>query len=1057
MRTRTLAIALAVILSSISSHAGGPAFVAGSGYDPGVEGRPIVWANASLQYFTDQGDLSPILTNGQADSLVASAISAWTGAPGVGLATTQAGHLAEDVNGSNIQATMNGTITAPADITSSAIQTPVGVVYDYDGSVTDALLGEGAGSLADCFTNAVYGGPDNFSSSGNFAHAVIVINGVCASTNSQLPDVQYRLVRTFGRVLGLGWSQANGNVQTHNPAPTSADLAGFPVMHFKDLISCVPITLCYPDAATPKMDDVTALARLYPSPNGNPLASGRVWGGVYFTDASGFATQQMQGVNVVARLMQGGQPSRQYVVTSVSGFQFVGNAGNIITGYKDADGLRFDRFGSSDSLLEGFFDLGQLTIPSGQTIAQYQLSVEPLDAKWSMGVEPYAPYQVAPSGAFAPVVVTVVDGSDAERDILFLGSAIAQTHPGSGSTYTNPAQLPQGGEWGSWISGYGATDWFEFKAQANRTASISVTALDEAGKPTESKLLPIIGVWQLSDQTENPAPAATPIAFNSMTFGMSRLDAVFSSSDTYRLGITDYRGDGRPDYAYQASLLYSDTASPPRAPMTGGVTTLQGIGFRPGLQVSAGGKVGSVLSQSATELQIAFPAASQDGPVTIQITDPDTGGFSQMLAAFIYGAGPTDRLLLLQGTEPATPIDAQAANLIRVRAVASDGVTPVNGATIAWSSTNGIGFSACLGATSCSVLSDADGEASTWVTPTLVGPGTIIAALAPASYSPPQTQRTTLVGTSSTLDLAAVTPTHWIAQGASMDVPLTVEVLALGVPKPNVAINFILTQGNASLSAGSAPADGAGYATITVHLINHNSTVQVSACVAPGNNPCQTFTLFATPPSMWTLEPVSGTSQVVPTDQPFQSLVMRVTDGTAVDNPVWGVNVTFLTTLERIAQGVGGVPPEGDAQQNGSGMPVILGTSQTQLVSGPDGVASITPSVGNLGPCEVLITVTAGGAVAQLALESVPALAVDQPSKKNEVSRARPRTLRFAANQPGRPDAVFEIFAVPETIPPSVPSWEDSTTEGLPPVDSGAEKSCPKAMPHKAQCQVKAQ
>ena len=35
--------------------------------------------------------------------------------------------------------------------------------------------------------------------------------------------------------------------------------------------------------------------------------------------------------------------------------------------------------------LEGFFDLGQLMIPTGQTIAQYQLSVEALDANWSLG------------------------------------------------------------------------------------------------------------------------------------------------------------------------------------------------------------------------------------------------------------------------------------------------------------------------------------------------------------------------------------------------------------------------------------------------------------------------------------------------------------------------------------------------------------------------------------------------------------------------------------------------------------------------------------------------
>lgn len=49
-----------------------------------------------------------------------------------------------------------------------------------------------------------------------------------------------------------------------------------------------------------------------------------------------------------------------------------------------------------------------------------------------------------------------------------------------------------------------------------------------------------------------------------MTFGMTRLDALFHTPEAYRLGVADYRVDGRPDYAYQASVLYSDTVTPTR-------------------------------------------------------------------------------------------------------------------------------------------------------------------------------------------------------------------------------------------------------------------------------------------------------------------------------------------------------------------------------------------------------------------------------------------------------------------------------------------------------------
>ena len=608
MRWRILRVAF-VICSAVAAHGGGPAFVAGSGYAPGVKGQALVWANASVQYFTDQGDLSPILPSATADAFIASAFSACT-TNSTTLTSSQGGHLSEDVTGSNI-VVVSGAITAPADLTSSATGTSLGIVYDYDGSVTEALLGQGAGSVDDCFSNAVYGGPDNFSMAGNIVHALVVINGVCAATSAQLPDVQYRLVRLLGRIIGLGWSQANLNVQTQAPPPTDADFAGFPVMHFTDLISCVPISACYPNAAVPKMDDVDALARLYP---GFQQPAGRIYGSVYFTDASGNAAQPMEGVNVVARLIDGfGRVSRQYVATSVSGFAFCGNAGNIVDGYVDGNGIRYDRWGSCDPSLEGFYDLGQLMIPPGQSIAEYQLSVEALDPNWSLGVEPYAPNQVTLSGSFAPVVVTVSNGSNAERDILMLQTEIAQTHPGSGSTYTNPAALLKGGAWGSWISGYGSTDWFQFTAQTNRTASVSVTALDEAGEPTELKLAPVIGIWQLSDQSGNPAPASTPSAFNTPTWGLTRLDAQFGVTDTYRVGVADFRGDGRPDYFYQASLLYSDTVTPARLSLAGGVTTLTGIGLNPRMQVSVGGNNASTLSASASQIEVAIPSAAQEG------------------------------------------------------------------------------------------------------------------------------------------------------------------------------------------------------------------------------------------------------------------------------------------------------------------------------------------------------------------------------------------------------------------------------------------------------------
>src|SRR5216684_4518196 len=180
-------------------RAGGPHYVAGVSYfAAGTKGVPLTWAQGAINYYTDQGNLSPILPGPAADAFVASAFSQWTSIP-----------------------------TAA-------------------GSATDALLGQGAGSASSCFTNAAFGGLDNLGINANFLHALVILNGNCAQTSAQLPDVQYRLVRVLGRVLGLDWSQANVNVFTRNPAPTSADYAGFTIMHATDPINCVPISLCYP-------------------------------------------------------------------------------------------------------------------------------------------------------------------------------------------------------------------------------------------------------------------------------------------------------------------------------------------------------------------------------------------------------------------------------------------------------------------------------------------------------------------------------------------------------------------------------------------------------------------------------------------------------------------------------------------------------------------------------------------------------------------------------------------------------------------------------------------
>ncbi len=954
-----------IVVMALTSRAGGPKCVAGTSYfDPSVAGQALTWPQGNISYFTDQGDLSPILPNAGANSFVADAFNVWASVPTAAISAANAGILGEDVSGANVFLNADGSISRPDDIQSSAVGMPVGIVFDSDGTVTSALLGAGAGDASQCFFNAAFGGNDNYGPAASYQHGLIVIDGQCAQQSSQLIDVKYRLVRVIGSVLGLGWSQLNVNVQTGSPLPTSDDYAGFPVMHFTDPWNCTPITRCYANPFQLSMDDVAAVSRLYPVTAQNQSSfpgkqvfsatTARIHGSVYFTDSHGNRTQAMQGVNVVARWIDPntGKSSRRYAVSSVSGFLFRGNAGNPITGFADSAGDEFDEWGSTDQSVRGYFDLAGLAPPP--TGAQYQLSVEALDPKWSAGVGPYEPGPVAPSGTMQPIIVTVQPGDDFEQDILMSGSA--QPLKQKSSSWASPLRVPSSGDWVGSLSGLGEVDFFSIPAQSNRTLSISATALDDAGQPSVLKTQPVIGMWAVSDPEGTLPPALTPSPFNAVQTGLTRLDATVSSSTTnFLIGISDLRGDGRPDYRYHAHVLYADAVSPARVSVNGGPVNLQGMGFGTGLSASVGSGAATVIESNATAMTILAPARA-DGPQDIMISDPVSGASTTMSGALIYGAASDDSIVMLGGMNPATPVGTQATNPVLVRVVAADGVTPVRGATVGWSGNNSVQLSACRGMTSCSVITDQSGDAETWLTPTAAGIATITATLAPGVYSPAKSVNVTLSTTQSSADIGITTPLLFVSQGASVTGPVTARVLSNGAPVANSQVNFSIFGGTGSLSAQSASTNANGYASVNLSLPTISAQLKMSACVAPGNSPCAVLYASPVPLSAQKLQQVSGAGQIS-TGQPFQAVMVRVTDSSSPPNPVLGAPVVFLTTVLR----PGGISSGAGEDPGNPAMAVILKVTQTNATTDVNGLASITPSDGGFSaPVEVDVSVSAG-------------------------------------------------------------------------------------------------
>jgi hypothetical protein len=276
---------------------------------------------------------------------------------------------------------------------------------------------------------------------------------------------------------------------------------------------------------------------------------------------------------------------------------------------------------------------------------------------------------------------------------------------------------------------------------------------------------------------------------------------------------------------------------------------------------------------------------------------------------------------------------------------------------VGWSNTNNAVFSACGGLSSCSEITDDSGTASTWVTPEVPGVATITATLAPGVYNPAQSVVGTLLATETSLDIGMTMPYLWVAQGATVKVPITARVLSNGSPRSGYTVTFAVRQGVGSLSAASATTDGSGNATVILTLTGFTGSVLLAACVDQANGPCGTVSGNAVAPALMNLQAVAGAGQVV-AGQAFQPLIVRVTDSSTPPNPVLGASVLFQSTVLR-STGNNFALTGGNSQ---SGMPVILSESQPiPVASDANGLASFLPSVASFtGALQVEIQISAG-------------------------------------------------------------------------------------------------
>ncbi len=551
------------------------------------------------------------------------------------------------------------------------------------------------------------------------ATLIILLNGLCATSPNLVAMMQFELERAFGRILGLDYSQVNPGALNNGE---SGWVLGWPVMQPMSGTCGAMGGICIPNPAELRYDDIAALNRIYPITPANlasfpgkqitALNTVSIQGTLSFRTGIG-----MQGVNVVARpLDSNGNPLYQYTVTFVSGAYFSGNRGNPITGWTDQTGKPLAQWGSNDPALQGFFDLSDIPLPPGMTTANYQVTFEPINPLYMLteSVGPYVNGSPAPSGTMP--ILTVPDmsaGGSTTLNVTIDDSAAGNPQDAIASP-AMPRPLPPGGLWCGRLGQVGQTDWFAFPVRAGHTFTIVTQALNESGLPTETKALPVLGVWD----GFNPTSAATlnwAPALNGYATGETWLQVTASADDVVRFGIADIRGDGRPDYAYNGWVLYADTIQPLRLSASGGPIVIHGMGFRPSDTVLIGGQKAIVTSISPNEITAVAPAATPgvSGSVDVEVDDlPMFYAMTILPSGISYDSATGDSLTL--NTAPANTVPIGVPIPFTVTAL-SPNLTPAGGVTVTFAVVSGNATLSC-GSASCTTSASGDGIATINIT-----------------------------------------------------------------------------------------------------------------------------------------------------------------------------------------------------------------------------------------------------------------------------------------------------------------------------------------------------
>ncbi len=928
---------LLLLLAAATAHAGGPRWFTGQPFYTANPGSAVTFFTLTPRYFTDRGNLNANVTHAQADAMVAAAAAVWN-VPTSALTLTQGGTLAEHVTSDNTY--FNGTtVVFPDDVKAVNYRAiPIAVIYDTDGSVIDTLLGSGASTPSGCRQNGVVESVDGFDPAGTIDHALLILNGRCVgSSPDQLTQMQYQLMRAFGRILGVGWSQLNDNVFTGASVPTAAEIAHWPVMHPIDVL-CGPYSWkCMAQPFTLRTDDLSTLANMYPVTAAN-LTSGKtlsssnalaLFGQITFPTGQG-----MDAVNVVLRLQVSfTNPDAFEMISAVSGAMHQQNAGNPVSG-KPVSATASS--GTPNGTQEGLYVMQRVPIIGPSGWESLYVTTEPINPLYS-GDYAIAPYIGSPTG-ISGTPTTIYDGLEHNGAVARVDAppqnAASTCNTGRDGYETAPVPIDPTGWWTGLLCADAHASWPTVNVKPNRTWTLEATAVDEAGIGSSAKAHLLLGVWKSSDPSGTlPTVGATPSPLNGRVIGMTQLSmAATTTAQSFRIAIADQRGHGRPDFVYKARLLYADTLAPTQLGVGGGRITLTGTGFRNGNVVTINGVPAAIISTTATQIVATAPTMlaanmTATGSADVTVNDPTTGGSTTIQAALSYGGTGIDAISLVSAPNQ-IETGLASSTPFAVHVFLSDGTTPATGTPVRFTASGAAATFAACNASTCTLTTDANGLIQSALTAT--APGTL--TLTATELSGGASVQATVTAVDPVRLITALSAPLYLAAAAPATWPVSVHVSQDAASVAGLPIIWTATNG-LNLSLTTTLTDPTGTATLTASTTGLVGGTHATVTGCAWITLCATSHIFSIDPAQWVITAIGGTGQSITASSTLAPITLQVTDLTG--HPLQGAPVSIYQTVDAL-QGV--CPTAGRCPA----APVLASSKQT-LTTDPTGRVTITP------------------------------------------------------------------------------------------------------------------